>query len=64
MTPFQINIFRNTAAPKFPNNILRNPLSCCLISRFTVSLTASINIAECYNVFFIYKNIIPFPHLR
>ena len=55
MTAFQINIFRNTAAPKFPNNIPRNPLSCCFISRFTISLTPSINIVECHNVFLFIK---------
>ena len=43
MIPFLVDISRNIEGPKVLDNILRNPLSCYLISCFTVSLTPSSN---------------------
>ena len=53
ITPFPVNIFPNTEAPKVPNNMPRNPPSCLFISCFAVSLAPSMKTPEFPSAFMI-----------
>ena len=54
-TPVPVKIFPNIEVPKVLNNIPRNPLSCVLISCFTLVLTP-INMPEFFKDFFYDSN--------